>query len=43
MIVPRIWQCLAQARALLQDSIPYEQLEADDDLGGNWYQQPPIA
>ena len=28
---------LAVARALLQRSIPYEQLEADDDLGGNWY------
>lgn len=28
---------LAVARALLQQSIPYEQLEADDDLGGNWY------
>lgn len=28
---------LAVARALLQNSIPYEQLEADDDLGGNWY------
>jgi cation diffusion facilitator CzcD-associated flavoprotein CzcO len=28
---------LAVARALLQHSIPYEQLEADDDLGGNWY------
>jgi hypothetical protein len=25
------------ARALLQHSIPYEQLEADDDLGRNWY------
>ena len=25
---------LAVARALLQQSIPYEQLEADDDLGG---------
>ncbi len=28
---------LAMARALLQNSIHYEQLEADDDLGGNWY------
>ena len=28
---------LAMARALLQHSIQYEQLEADDDLGGNWY------
>jgi cation diffusion facilitator CzcD-associated flavoprotein CzcO len=28
---------LAVARALLHHSIPYEQLEADDDLGGNWY------
>ncbi len=28
---------LAVAKALLQHSIPYEQLEADDDLGGNWY------
>jgi Flavin-binding monooxygenase-like len=28
---------LAIARALLQHGIPYEQLEADDDLGGNWY------
>src|SRR5882672_4869217 len=28
---------LAVARALLQNSIPYDQLEADDDLGGNWY------
>src|ERR1700730_19401029 len=28
---------LAVARALLQHSIQYEQLEADDDLGGNWY------
>ena len=28
---------LAVARALLQHSIPYQQLEADDDLGGNWY------
>ncbi len=28
---------LAVAKALLQQSIPYEQLEADDDLGGNWY------
>ena len=28
---------LAVAKALLEHSIPYEQLEADDDLGGNWY------
>lgn len=28
---------LAVAKALLQLGIPYEQLEADDDLGGNWY------
>lgn len=28
---------LAVAKALLQHGIPYEQLEADDDLGGNWY------
>jgi cation diffusion facilitator CzcD-associated flavoprotein CzcO len=28
---------LAVAKALLQDGTPYEQLEADDDLGGNWY------
>ncbi len=28
---------LAVARALLQNSIPYDQLEADDELGGNWY------
>jgi len=28
---------LAMAKALLQHGIPYEQLEADDDLGGNWY------
>jgi len=28
---------LAVAKALLEQSIPYEQLEADDDLGGNWY------
>jgi hypothetical protein len=29
---------LAVARALRQARIPYEQLEARDDLGGNWYQ-----
>jgi hypothetical protein len=28
---------LAVAKALLQHGIPYEQLEADDDLGGNGY------
>src|SRR5579863_2635560 len=28
---------LAIAKALLEHNIPYEQLEADDDLGGNWY------
>ncbi|MGA8224712.1 MAG: NAD(P)-binding protein, partial [Candidatus Acidiferrales bacterium] len=28
---------LAIAKALLAHNIPYEQLEADDDLGGNWY------
>jgi hypothetical protein len=28
---------LAVAAALLRHGIPYEQLEADDDLGGNWY------
>lgn len=28
---------LAVAKAMLQQGIPYEQLEADDDLGGNWY------
>lgn len=28
---------LAVAKALLQHGIAYEQLEADDDLGGNWY------
>ena len=28
---------LAVAKALLQHGIPYEHLEADDDLGGNWY------
>jgi cation diffusion facilitator CzcD-associated flavoprotein CzcO len=28
---------LAVAKALLQHGIPYEQLEADDDLGRNWY------
>jgi cation diffusion facilitator CzcD-associated flavoprotein CzcO len=27
---------LGMAKALLQHKIPYEQLEADDDLGGNW-------
>ncbi|MGH9940977.1 MAG: flavin-containing monooxygenase [Pyrinomonadaceae bacterium] len=28
---------LAVAKALRQHGIPYEQLEANDDLGGNWY------
>ena len=28
---------LAVAKALLQHGISYEQLEANDDLGGNWY------
>jgi hypothetical protein len=28
---------LGMARALLAHGISYEQLEADDDLGGNWY------
>ena len=28
---------LAVAKAMLQQGIAYEQLEADDDLGGNWY------
>jgi cation diffusion facilitator CzcD-associated flavoprotein CzcO len=28
---------LAMAKALLQHGIRYQQLEADDDLGGNWY------
>lgn len=28
---------LCVAKALLQHGIPYEQLEANDDLGGNWY------
>jgi len=28
---------LAIAKALLEHNIPYEQLDADDDLGGNWY------
>jgi cation diffusion facilitator CzcD-associated flavoprotein CzcO len=28
---------LGLAKALLEQKIPYEQLEADDDLGGNWY------
>ncbi|MBC8030192.1 MAG: NAD(P)-binding domain-containing protein [Pyrinomonadaceae bacterium] len=28
---------LAVAKALLENGIPYEQLEGDDDLGGNWY------
>lgn len=28
---------LAIAKALLAHRIPYEELEADDDLGGNWY------
>jgi hypothetical protein len=28
---------LAIAKALLEHGVPYEQLDADDDLGGNWY------
>src|SRR3984893_18521230 len=28
---------LGMAKALLEHKIPYEQFEADDDLGGNWY------
>jgi cation diffusion facilitator CzcD-associated flavoprotein CzcO len=28
---------LSVAKAFLEHGIPYEQLEADDDLGGNWY------
>lgn len=28
---------LGLAKALLEQKIPYEQLEADDALGGNWY------
>jgi cation diffusion facilitator CzcD-associated flavoprotein CzcO len=28
---------LAMAKALAEHGISYEQLEADDDLGGNWY------
>jgi hypothetical protein len=28
---------LGMAKALLEHDIPYEQLEADDQLGGNWY------
>jgi len=28
---------LAMARSLKKRGIPYEQLEADDNLGGNWY------
>jgi cation diffusion facilitator CzcD-associated flavoprotein CzcO len=28
---------LGMAKALLEHNIPYEQLEADDSLGGNWY------
>jgi cation diffusion facilitator CzcD-associated flavoprotein CzcO len=28
---------LGIAKALLEHKIPYEQLEADDQLGGNWY------
>jgi cation diffusion facilitator CzcD-associated flavoprotein CzcO len=28
---------LAMAKSLREHSIPYDQLEADDDLGGNWY------
>ena len=27
---------LGMAKALLEHNIPYEELEADDDLGGNW-------
>ena len=28
---------LAMAKALLSNNIAYDQLEADDDVGGNWY------
>jgi cation diffusion facilitator CzcD-associated flavoprotein CzcO len=28
---------LGMAKALLEHKIPYEELEADSDLGGNWY------
>jgi cation diffusion facilitator CzcD-associated flavoprotein CzcO len=28
---------LGMAKALLEHKIPYEELEADDQLGGNWY------
>lgn len=28
---------LCMAKALQQHEIPYDQLEADDDVGGNWY------
>ena len=28
---------LAMAKSLREHSIPYDQLEADDDVGGNWY------
>ena len=28
---------LGMAKALLEHKISYEELEADDDLGGNWY------
>ncbi|WP_292938483.1 NAD(P)-binding domain-containing protein [Noviherbaspirillum sp.] len=28
---------LAMARGLRKHGIPYDQLEADDDIGGNWY------
>lgn len=28
---------LAMAKALSEHQIPYDQFEADDDLGGNWY------
>jgi cation diffusion facilitator CzcD-associated flavoprotein CzcO len=28
---------LGMAKALVEHKIPYEQLEADDQLGGNWY------
>jgi hypothetical protein len=28
---------LCVAKALLEHNVPYEQLEADDDVGGNWY------
>jgi cation diffusion facilitator CzcD-associated flavoprotein CzcO len=28
---------LGMAKALKERGIPYDQLEADDDVGGNWY------